>query len=59
MIIGEKDLIIGKIHTVISDFSKSVFFYITKQYNYFTLALKTFFFKITPVSTAPPKFFYI
>lgn len=59
MIIGEKDLIIGKIHTVISDFSKSVFFYIKEQKYYFITVLKTFFFKINPVQAAPPKFFYI
>ena len=57
MIIGEKNLIIGNIDTAICELSKSAFFYIQKQFNYLTKNFNLFFFKIIPVSTAPPKFF--
>jgi hypothetical protein len=57
MIIGEKNLIIGLIDTIISEKSKSIFFYIVEQFNYIIQDFNSFIFKITPVSTAPPKFF--
>lgn len=56
MIIGENNLIIGKVFAIISDFSISVFFYIKKQSNYILNTVIDYITKIIPVSTAPPKF---
>ncbi len=56
MIIGEHNLIIGTIYSVISDFSISIFFRIEKQFNYILNSFKKIIFKIIPISTSPPKF---
>lgn len=56
MIIGETNLIIGRLYSVISYFSISVFFYIEKQTNYFLKSIIKIARKIIPVSNAPPKF---
>lgn len=56
MIINERNLIIGKINTIISEKSISVFFYIEEQINFILDNLKQFVLKIIPVSTAPPSF---
>ena len=56
MIIGEYNLIIGTIYSVISDFSTSIFFRIEKQFNYILKYFKKIIFKIIPISTSPPKF---
>jgi hypothetical protein len=57
MIIGEKNLIIGKLDDIISETSKSAFFYIQKQFNYLIENLNLFLLKVIPASTSPPKFF--
>lgn len=54
MIIGEKECIIGKHFTCISDFSISVYFYIVQQKNYILTSFKQIFFKIVPTSISPP-----
>ena len=54
MIIGEVGLIIGKVYSVISNFSISVFFYITKQQNFFIKKLKDIIFKLIPRNLSPP-----
>ena len=56
MIIGEHNLIIGTIYSVISDFSISIFFRIEKQFNCILKSFKKIIFKIIPISTSPPKF---
>ena len=56
MIIGEYNLIIGTIYSVISDFSTSIFFRIEKQFNCILKSFKKIIFKIIPISTSPPKF---
>ena len=56
MIIGEYNLIIGTIYSVISDFSTSIFFRIEKQFNYILKSFKKIILKIIPISTSPPKF---
>ena len=56
MIIGEYNLIIGTIYSVISDFSISIFFRIEKQFNYILKSFKKIIFKIIPISASPPKF---
>ena len=56
MIIGEYNLIIGTIYSVISDFSISIFFRIEKQLNYILKSFKKIIFKIIPISTSPPEF---
>lgn len=55
MIIGEKNIIIGKINAIISEYSISIFFYISKQFNYSLKCLDLFFFKITEANNSPPK----
>ncbi len=55
MIIGEKNLIIGKIFTIISDFCSSLFFYIHPQINYILLIITKLNNKIIPTTTSPPK----
>lgn len=57
MIIGENNLVIGKICTVISSFSITTFFYFEKSVNYIIKKYKNIFFKVNPLSTSPP--FYI
>lgn len=54
MIIGEKECIIGKHLTCISEFSISVYFYIVQQKNYILTSFKQIFFKIIPTSISPP-----
>ena len=54
MIIGEYNLIIGTIYSIISDFSISIFFRIEKQFNYILKSFKKIIFKITPNTTSPP-----
>ena len=54
MIIGEKNLIIGKIFTIKSDFCSSAFFYIQPQYNYMLLIVTKLINKIIPNTTSPP-----
>ena len=56
MIIGEYNLIIGTIYSVISDFSTSIFFRIEKQFNCILKSFKKIILKIIPISTSPPKF---
>lgn len=54
MIIGEHNLIIGKINSIISDFSISIFVYIINKicfvYNYINVSKV----KINPKSNSPP-----
>lgn len=56
MIIGEKNLIIGKIQTLVSSFSISTFFNFEKQFNYIIKKLKKIYFKIPYLSNSPPVF---
>ena len=55
MIIGEYNLIIGTIYSIISDFSISIFFRIEKQFNYILKSFKKIIFKIIPNTASPPK----
>lgn len=55
MIIGEKNLIIGKIFTIISNFCSSTFFYIQPQINFILLIITKLIDKIVPTITSPPK----
>ena len=54
MIIGERNLIIGKLFTIISDFCSSTFFYIQPQHNYILLIITKLINKIIPTTTSPP-----
>ena len=54
MIIGEKNLVIGKIFTVISDFYSSTFYYILPQFNYILLIVTKLTDEIIPNTTSPP-----
>ena len=58
MIIGEKNLIIGKIFSIISDSSISLFFYIKKQINYTMTQYKKYIIEIIPRKTSPPSLIY-
>lgn len=55
MIIGERNLVIGKIFTIISDFCSSTFFYIYPQFNYILLIITKLINKVIPNTTSPPK----
>lgn len=54
MIIGEKNLIIGKIFSVISETSITLFYYIYKQINYIFKECSKITLKIIPISNSPP-----
>ena len=54
MIIGEHNLIIGSICTIVNEKSSSVFFYIIKQQNYILPFFKHIFLYIIPKTTSPP-----
>lgn len=54
MVIGEKNLIIGKLFTIISDYSLTSFYWFEKQTNFLLLILNKIFKKISPKSTSPP-----
>lgn len=56
MIIGESNLIIGKIFSVVSSFSITAFFYFEKSINYIIKEYKNIFFKIKPLANSPPFF---
>lgn len=54
MIIGEHNLIIGKINAVISDFSMSLFFYIENKIIFNIYIIKKYIKKILPLVNSPP-----
>lgn len=54
MIIGERGLIIGKIQTLISDFSISAFFYIKKQTNFLIKKINNIGFLNDIKNNSPP-----
>ncbi len=58
MIIGEKNLIIGKIYSIISEFSITTYNYIEKQINCTLLHLKEIIFLIIPRTCSPPFFIF-
>lgn len=53
MIIGERNLIIGKINAVICDFSISLFFYF-KNIIIFNVSIIKKYIKILPLVNSPP-----
>lgn len=57
MIIGEKNLIIGKLYSIISEFSITTYNYIEKQINCTLLHLKEIIFLIIPRTCSPPFIF--
>lgn len=56
MVISEKNLIIGKIFTIISDYSHTSFYWFEKQTNFLLVILNKIFKKIYPKSASPPIF---
>lgn len=54
MIIGEKNLILGTKTCSISEFSISVFYYITSELCFFIEMVEHFIHKIVPKCSSPP-----
>lgn len=59
MIIGEKNLIIGKNSTIISPESSSTYFHFSKQENFTIKQFKKIIFKIISMNKSPPRVSFI